>query len=188
MKSVSPLVFVCIGAALLAACSKSKELSAFSCPAPIIVANADRWPASATPNDPSFDILIRAIDTQCSALPGREIESSVTIGGYMRAYQPGGAPATDFSVDIFAAIVDPNDQIITQHVETVEIDGISASADALFSNFSHEFKPLSFMVGEGLKSSNYRLTVGFRLSQEQLAANRAGRFARLSPAPMPAKK
>lgn len=188
MKSVSS--FLCVGmiATLLSACGGNTELSSFSCPAPIIIANADRWPAPASPQQPNFDILIRAIDVKCEAIPGRAIESNVTIGGYMRAYQAGAAPTQDFPVDIFAAIVDPDDQIVAQHIETVEIDGVSASSSTVFSDFTHEFNALSFTVGEGLKASNYRLTVGFRLNKEQLAANRAGRFSRLSPAPIAQQK
>lgn len=166
----------------VAGCSGDK-LSEFRCPAPLILATADSWPLPA--NAPDFELKIRAVQTSCSAYVSREVESDVEIGGYLDLYNPQQAPRSDFSVDIFVAAVAPDDTVISEIVETVEVDGTDMQSAGPAGNFTHEFNTMRFLLTEGIQPSAVRLLIGFRLSQEQLEGNRERRKQRLSPPEVP---
>ncbi len=153
------------------------EMSQFRCPSPIIVATADSWPAPA--DKPDFEVKIRGVQSNCSAYVSREVESDVEIAGYLDVYNPQHAPRSDFSVDIFVAAVAPDDTVISELVETVEIDGTDMEGPGPAGNFTHEFNTMRFMLLEGQQPSVVRLLIGFRLSEDQLAGNRERRKQRL---------
>ncbi len=154
------------------------EMSQFRCPSPIIVATADSWPAPA--DKPDFEVKIRGVQSNCSAYVTREVESDTEIAGYLDVYNPQHAPRSKFSVDIFVAAVAPDDSILSELVETVEIDGTDMQSAGPAGNFTHEFNTMRFMLDDGQLPSVVRLLIGFRLSQDQLAGNRERRKQRLS--------
>jgi hypothetical protein len=161
------------------------EMSQFRCPSPVIVATADSWPSPA--DKPDFEVKIRGVQSTCSAFVTREVESDTEIAGYLDLYNPQQAPRSDFSVDIFVAAVAPDDTILAELVETVEIDGTDMQSAGPAGNFTHEFNTMRFMLAEGQLPGVVRLLVGFRLSQDQLAGNRERRKQRLSSPDLPSQ-
>lgn len=199
--------------AVISGCSGDK-MGKFLCPVPIITATADSWPQPAADPDFEVKIratqatcLAFAPRVSASAESAEaesedrgffgffapkpkpqmviSVESDVEIAGYVDVYRPGGAPRDDFSVDIFMAAVAPDDSVAGQIVETVEIDGSAYEGIGPAGDFTHEFNTLRFPVADGLQPSAYRLLIGFRLNEDQLAANRVRRVKRLSPGDAP---
>lgn len=176
-------------AALLAVYSCGPEdLGSYRCPASDIAATSDSWPQVTNPETPAYEVKLRAIRSACAAYVSGLVESDVEIAGYLDVYLSDSAPRDDFLVDVFVAAVDPQNNIVAQNIETIEIDGVNDGVSGPAGSFSHKFNELSFYTAEDFKVTSYRILVGFRLNEAQLAANRAAWERRLSPAEVKRQK
>jgi len=158
------------------------ELGVYRCPSAHIVATSDSWRQPSNVADAGYEVKLRAIESGCAAYVSGLVESRVEVAGYLDVYRGDVAPSEDFSVDVFVAAVDPNDKVIAQNIETIEIEGVGKGFTGPTGKFSHKFNELSFNTGDGFKVTSYRIMAGFRLNKEQLDANRVDRLKRLSPA------
>ncbi len=176
-------------AALLAVYSCGPDdLGVYRCPASDIAATSDSWPQVTNPETPAYEVKLRGIQSSCAAYVSGLVESDVEIAGYLDVYRSESAPRDDFLVDVFVAAVDPQNNIVAQNIETIEIDGVNDGVSGPAESFSHKFNELSFYTAEGFNVTSYRILVGFRLNEAQLAANRAARERRLSPAEVKRQK
>ncbi|WP_421995107.1 hypothetical protein [Roseococcus sp.] len=168
---IAPLV---LSAMVVSGCQPTRiDDLLVSCPAltlPSDLADLTRYRAGSPPDLSTvvLDARVTAVDANCRR--GRRDRSlDATISMRFQMDRGPAAPSRAVQIPWFLAVLDANDNVISRQSFVLPAQFGANTTRAAVSSQPVE---ISFPVGQHLRAQDYRIMVGFQLTEDELALNR----------------
>jgi len=174
VRSVSSLFCVLFVSLALVACSSSVEVSRQYCPTEGVLADTERLLGGTSSQSWQSQITGTALDCSWDG-EQRKLITALTVRGNVMAGKESGVPSK-LTLPAFVVILGADDKQLFRKDFDVTIAADKGSQSVAFSEQVGE---LTLNLASGDKIKDHAILVGFRLTPEQLRANRAYRITKL---------
>ena len=173
-RSVQSLFTTLFATFMLVSCSSSLEVSRQYCPTEGVLADTERLVGGAA--DRVWQSQISGTALECSwDAEKRKLVTALTVRGTVMASEEEGVPSK-LTLPAFVVVLDAEDKQLYRKNFDISV---SADKNPQLVAFSKEVGELILTLAPGDRIKDHAVLVGFRLTPDQLRANRSYRIQKL---------